>query len=62
MGKEESTKKETPWPAHGLARNFATKLPAKNSLQSTVCGLVQLKTVKGDLLKEQSISLCSDLP
>jgi hypothetical protein len=48
-------KKETPLPPHGLARNFATKLPAKNSLISTVFGLVQLKTVKGDLLMELSL-------
>jgi len=27
MVKSKSTKKETPWPAHGLARNFASKLP-----------------------------------
>jgi hypothetical protein len=44
-----------PLQPHGLARNFATKLPPKNSLQSTVCSLVQLKTVKGDLLMELSL-------
>jgi len=25
--REKGTKKETNWPAHGLARNFLTKLP-----------------------------------
>jgi hypothetical protein len=55
MVKAKSTKKETLWPAHGLARNFATKLPPNNSLEKYRLSLVQLKTVKGDLLMELSL-------
>jgi hypothetical protein len=34
-GQSKKYQKETRWPAHGLARNFLTKLPPNNSLQST---------------------------
>ena len=47
--------KRKPLPTHGLARNFATKVPADNSLEEYRLSLVQLKTVKGDLLMELSL-------
>jgi len=32
-GQSKKYQKETRWPAHGLARNFLTKLPPNNSLE-----------------------------
>jgi hypothetical protein len=33
QGQSKKYQKRNPWPTHGLARNFATKLPPKNSLE-----------------------------
>ena len=44
--------KRKPLPTARFSSKFCYNLPANNSLQSTMCCLVQLKTVKGDFLMQ----------